>query len=304
MPPSDTSQLSQVKPEPLGTGDVPSLPHSNSTITLRRILTGLTRVQKYSAYIFGTFLGIHVTSVVVVPCLPSMIVPLTIKQEIFEMARAVYHSIPMFETAVILASSITHVIAGISIRAVRWRINRHRPITRQKSHDAPVNEKSDDVGLGGITSLIGLGYRKSIISKLVPGLTPLSFSGYCLFPLLGYHFYKFRYLPYSIDGDSSLINLEYISYYLNVSPQAWGNLFNFVSIASLVWVTAYHVTSGWLKFNNKYSSKWKKFGYLVINVTSLLGIISIFKFKNDFVNLDHVGFIGKSFTNYLASALV
>jgi hypothetical protein len=305
--PYDSSQLSKltaVQPLPVELEDTPETPNTNSTKTLRRILSGLFKVQKYSAYVFGAFLGIHVTSVVLVPSVSDYIIPLDIKQEIFEMSRSIYHSIPFVEKVMILGASVTHIISGIGIRITRNLINRHRVRKYSRNSNSIVDEKSDEIGLGGITAILGLGYRKSIISKLFPTLTPLSFSGYILIPLLAFHFLKFRYLPIQVDGDSNLINLDYISYYLNHSVKKFGNFGNLLALFALVWTMSYHSVSGWLRFNSKYSWNWKRLGYLVISLMSLLSLISIFKFKHNYINLDKSGFIGKSFLKYLSSILV
>ncbi|CAG91095.2 DEHA2G23980p [Debaryomyces hansenii CBS767] len=297
-------ELREVSPEPMTLDDlnliakekgVPNyMPHKRNPI-LSKILYYLLKVQKYSAYTFSSFLGLHLTSVVIVPGLG---VPMPLAQEIFEMSRAVYQSIPHFENLIIIGSSICHVCSGIGIRLIRSRLKEGEK-HRSKLVYEPVikNDERDDIGLGGITGLIGLGYRKSMISRLIPGLSPLSFSGYLLLPLIGYHFTKFRQIPSVIDGDSSLINLDYITYYLNKSRlEKIGNVINYVALMGLVVIGSYHFVSGYLKLNHKYSLNYKKIGYTFIGGLSILGCISLIRFKS----LPLVeGFIGKSFTNYV-----
>lgn len=291
--------LTPVKPIPI---ELEELPEQNATKRIRKSLNGLYKVQKYSAYTFGVFLGIHVTSVIIIPSISELLIPSSVKQEIFEISRAVYHAIPFFEKIVILGASFTHIFSGIAIRYLRGRLNKYR--TKNFQNNSVINEKSDYIGLGGITALLGLGYRKSLILKIFPTLSPLSFSGYVLIPLICYHFLKFRYFPILVDGDSSLINLDYISYYLNHSKTNYAKLFNLLALFSLVWTMSYHSVSGWLKFNGKYSWDWKRAGYMVITSISALSVVSVLQFKNNYINLDKAGFIGRSFLKYLSSYLL
>lgn len=297
-------ELRHITPEPITLEDlnvvasekgVPDFDHHIRNPILRKLLYYLLKMQKYSAYTFSSFLGLHLTSVVIIPGLG---VPIPLSQEVFEMSRAVYQSIPHFENLVIIGSSVCHVCSGIGIRIIRNRIKKNERHHSKLAYEPVIkNEERDDIGLGGITGLIGLGYRKSVISRLIPGLTPLLFSGYMLLPLIGYHFTKFRYIPQIIDGDSSLINLEYITYYLNKSPlEKAGNFINFMALMILVLMGSYHFVSGFLKLNHKYSLKYKKLGYGIIGTLSVLGCISLMRFKS----LPLVpGFLGKLFAKYV-----
>jgi len=143
--------------------------------------------------------------------------------------------------------------------------------------------------------LFGLGYRKSFTVQF--GLTPLQFSGYVLIPFFIYHMYKFRYIPWINDGDSSLINLEYISYVLNLKHPMW----NVFALGTLIYSMSYHGTNGLMKLKGKYSKTWKKIGLAVVNGVSLLGWISVYLFKCNVEVIDVNGFLGKSFTKYLRS---
>lgn len=297
-------ELREITPEPITLEDLNAIasekgvpnfrPYKRNPI-LQKVLFYLLKVQKYSAYTFASFLGLHLTSVVVIPGLG---VPMPVGQDVFEMSRAVYQSIPQFENIVILGSSICHVCSGIGIRFIRNYIKEQSNHHSKLVHEPVIkNDERDDIGLGGITGLIGLGYRKSIISRLVPGLTPLQFSGYLLLPFISYHFTKFRYIPQIIDGDSSLINLEYITYYLKVSPlERAGRAINYIGLMGLVLIGSYHFVSGFLKLNRKYSLNYKKMGYGVISGLSVLGFISLMRF-NSLQLAD--GFIGKLFAKYV-----
>lgn len=257
-------------------------------------LPGLMRTHRYSAYTFLGFLGIHATSVMLVPVLP---IEPGIKQEVFEMARSVYHSLPQVEN-VVLGAALTHVVTGIWMRILRRK--KSKPRHKQLLQEPPIisDPTRSDIGLGGITSLLGLGFKKSWISQQVPGLSPLAFSGYVLIPFLLVHFAKFRWLPIFVDGDLSLVNLEYITYYLTHSPIRGGNVLNAFNLITLVWVTLYHVVSGMLRYNHKYSVNWKRFGYLLINSFTAVGLFAIWKYRSN--SVESTGFIATTFKKYLS----
>ncbi|KAI5959811.1 uncharacterized protein KGF55_005043 [Candida pseudojiufengensis] len=274
--------------------------------TSKWLIPILYRVQKYSAYSFLSFLGIHLTSVIVVPILP---INPEIKNEVFSITKAIYHDIPFFESFVIIGSSLTHILSGIALRIIKnYKKNqikekqqRHKlnseNIIKINNSNIKLEDNDDEIGLGGISSIFGLGYRKSFITKYF-NLTPLQFSGYLSIPFLIYHFYKFRYIPLSIEGDSSLINLDYVNYVLNLKFP----LFNEICLGTLVWVVSYHVTNGILKLNSLYSSTWKKIGLGVVNTIGIMGMISIWFFKNDKQFLFNGNdFVGKAFKKYLNS---
>ncbi|EMG45694.1 MCP1 Mitochondrial adapter protein MCP1 [Candida maltosa Xu316] len=291
---SNSDSLAKVVPIPLDTIDDPSpiVPQKKSWL-----VPTLYRIQKYSAYSFISFLGIHVTSVIIVPILP---IDQTIKDEIFSMGKAIYQSVPLYEPIFIIGSVSAHLLSGISLRIYKKFFTKKNNSTtsKTKSVDSPVrrlNDHDDEIGFGGLANLFGLGYRKSFTLKF--GLTPLQFSGYLLVPFLLYHFYKFRYLPLINDDDSSLINLEYISYVLNLKHPAW----NVLALSSLVWIMSYHATNGMLKLQSKYSPYWKKIGLGIVNGLGVLGMFAVYLFKSNSEIIDINGFLGKSFKKYIDS---
>ncbi|ODV78852.1 uncharacterized protein CANTADRAFT_26774 [Suhomyces tanzawaensis NRRL Y-17324] len=308
-PTSPVEDLHQVVPIPVDLDAIDNEPLSPGPelwppkSTTRSVLHGLGVVQKYSAYGFCTFLGLHVASTVIVPILPM--VPHEIKQEVFEMARSIYQQVPLFESVMIIGAAAVHVASGIGIRICRNILKKHKKDTNElrsnftKALEEPVikDDTRDDIGLGGITGILGLGYRKSWISRQLPGMSPLSFSGYILIPLVALHFTKFRYLPIAVGEDSSLVNLDYITYYLNHSKVYLGNALNFGALLLLLWVMMYHSVSGMLRINRKFSMKWKQFGYVVINGVTLMGLATMVVFKR--APVDSTGYIGRSFLKYL-----
>lgn len=295
MPEHDVSQLAQVAPEPLEldeltTKDVSAPSVSNGVDEwLKRLVRILVPVQKISSVGFASFLGIHLTSVVVVPGLG---IPLPESQQIFEMARALYQWAP-FEN-IILGCAGVHIAAGIGLRLARTILGT-RKLKRRGYR--PIHRPDDeDIGLGGITSLLGLGYRRSWISTVIPSMSPLAFSGYASIPLVLFHYFKFRLRPVSIDGDSALVNLHYVPFVLKGS--AWGTLGNWINVLSLgalVWVVLYHWVSGVMRYQGWFSPASKKWGYFVISTISVLGAISMGRLSRLPLDMD---FAGKRFMLY------
>ncbi|CCG24951.1 hypothetical protein CORT_0G02710 [Candida orthopsilosis Co 90-125] len=270
----------------------------------RWLIPILYRIQKYSAYSFISFLGIHVTSVVIVPIIP---VDKELKQQVFSLAKAVYQDIPFFEPIAIIGASLVHIVAGMGLRLVRGykKHQLHRRLEQKKEKHRTLNnndsfnirDDDDDIGFGGLSNIFGLGYRKSFISKIL-GITPLQFSGYLLIPFVAYHYYKFRYVPMSIEGDSSLINLDYVSYVLNLKHPK----FQVLALTSLVWIMSYHVTNGVMKLNSWYSKSCKRIGLAVVNLMGICGMVGVYLFKKE--EIDGGDFLGKVFTKYINSFLL
>lgn len=247
-------ELNKVIPEPIELDELK--PPKKSWI-----VNILRKVQKYSSYTFLSFYSIHSMSVIISPSF----LPMSLNGEIFEISRAVYSSLE----PIIFGSVATHILSGMILRYLK-------PRKRTKK----VYENSDETGLGGITSLVGLGVRRSWISKITNDyLTPLSFSGYSLIPLLAIHFFKFKMAPTEIDGDSSLVSLSYISTVLNNSMIKFGPYLNFALLLALVYNSSYHVVSGMLKFRGYYSKESKKVGYGIISGFTLMGVVSLVRFK-------------------------
>ncbi|EGW30021.1 uncharacterized protein SPAPADRAFT_63639 [Spathaspora passalidarum NRRL Y-27907] len=258
----------------------------------------LYKIQKYSAYSFVSFVGIHLTSVVIVPILP---IDTGIKQEVFSLAKAVYHALPLYETTIIYGSSLLHVISGVTLRVLRTYERQQKKKNKKTGHfnmndSIQIKDSDDDIGLGGISSIFGLGYKKSWISQTF-GVSPLQFSGYILIPLVAYHYFKFRLSPLLVEGDSSLINLDYITYMVNLrNPTA-----NLLALSGLVWTATYHVCNGLLKLNHKFNKNWKRFGLVMINAIGSLGMLAIYYYKIDTDIINVNGYLGKSFASYINS---
>lgn len=288
------SELTQVIPEPL---ELPLLDSPNSPSyepkkdVWMRIIKKLGQIQKYSAYSFLGFFGLHITSTVFAPGLG---INLDRCQDLFEMCRNVYLG-PVLEYTAIYATAGVHVAAGITIRLLGGQKRKRRP--RLQSEVIIKDGERDDIGLGGVGTLLGLGYKKSWISTKFPSLTPLTFSGYVMLGALGYHFFKMRYAPAMFDGDSSLITLHYVTHYLRQSYYGiMGRAFNYGMLVLLVGLSFYHIVSGLFKYRRQFKLRAKKIAYGVIGTCTALSLISITRLSK--WNLEP-GFIGKQFSVYL-----
>lgn len=286
--------LTPVVPEPF---ELPLLDSSNlSTHTpkkdvWRRILDKLAQIQKYSAYGFLGFFGLHISSTVFAPGLG---INLDRCQDFFEMCRNVYLG-PLFEYSAIYATAGIHVAAGIALRFLRGNNNTKRP--NSQSEVIITDGERDDIGLGGVGTLLGLGFKKSWISTNFPSLTPLTFSGYIMLGALGYHFFKMKLAPCFVDGDSSLVTLHYVTHYLRQSYYGtMGRAFNYGMLVLLLGLSFYHIVSGLFKYRRQFKPRAKKIAYGVIGTCTGLSLIAMARLSR--WNLE-TGFMGKQFALYL-----
>lgn len=312
--PLSPESLRQIQPEPItleelqvsrarGPGaPVPQFP------MLRKIIHYLGKVQKYTGYLFTTFVGIHLLAVVIAPGLGVLMAK---SQDLFELGRTVYQQIPGMELVLVTGCTVAHVLSGVAMRMLRNHIRHQtRPAsagaTKLSLHlnDTPIITEltRDDIGLGGITGLIGLGYRRLLILRLVPELTPLTFSGYLLIPVAAYHYTKFRWLPMMVDGDLGLVLLQYITHilqYNDVAPQ-WQRTFNFAALVLVTWLALYHMVSGLWKLRRRFSARDKKLAYVVINTLTALSCVSLWRFKTATVSTsDYMGRLFARYVRYL-----
>ncbi|SGZ55973.1 CIC11C00000003518 [Sungouiella intermedia] len=284
-------ELTQVVPQPFELpSDHVSPPPKKHPTFLTKLIKVLTQIQKYSSYTFLGFFGLHIASTVVVPGLG---INAEKCQDIFEMCRNVYLG-PLVEYLAIYAAGGIHLASGICIRVLRLFSSR----TRAQPKDFLIkDEYREDIGLGGLGTLLGLGYKRSWISSTFPSFTPLTFSGYVMAVCLGFHWFKMRLAPMLVDGDSSLVTLKYVTHYLHQSPFGkWGAFCNYAMLVLLLWVSFYHIVSGLFKWRRQVRARAKKIAYGVIGTFTSLSVIAILRMN--LWPLD-TGFMGKQFAKYL-----
>lgn len=289
--PMPLDELQQVVPEPfeLGADDLVPAPKKKTTF-LTNLIKALVKVQKYSSYTFLGFFGLHIASTVVVPGLG---IHADRCQDFFEMCRNIYLG-PVVEYLAIYAVGGIHLASGICLRILRLFRSKERPHPREI---VIKDEYREDIGLGGLGTLLGLGYKRSWISSTFPSFTPLTFSGYVMAACLGFHWFKMKLAPVLVDGDSSLITLNYVTHYLHQSPLGkWGGYFNWAMLMLLLWVSFYHIVSGLFKWRRQVRARAKKIAYVVIGTFTSLSIIAVSRMS--LWKLDS-GFMGKQFAKYL-----
>lgn len=294
------SDLAHISPEPTADSDIPGLVNPYKSLSKRDWVGPLLyRAQKYSAYGFSAFLGIHACLVIVVPALS--IASGSFASQTFSLARAVYLDIPGFEPIMIYGSLALHLASGIFGRI--WRLYRGYARPKTPRADMVIQDGSrEDVGLGGVSSLFGMGYRTASIARWIPGLLPLAFSGYVLIPLLAIHFWKFKIIPMTIDGDLSNVSLDYVAFSATQGTDL-KMIANQLLLYSLVIITSYHVVSGWLRYGRRFSIKWKRAAYAIIATAGALTWSSLRNITKHFGEEATSGYLASTYSRYSAAFL-
>lgn len=159
-----------------------SLHHLMTQITTTQILIIFTKWKhrhpcfngnsKYSSYAFTGFLGLHLTSVVI---LPAFSYSAGNKALLFTNTIYQNHAV---EPILVTGSLVAHILSGSILRCYK--------LYRSKSL-----------------------YERWV--SPISRLNSVSLAGYVAIPMLASHFYAVRWLPQHILGDSSLISLDYIA---------------------------------------------------------------------------------------------
>ncbi|KAF8461266.1 hypothetical protein BDZ91DRAFT_737615 [Kalaharituber pfeilii] len=174
----------------------------------------LTRTQRYSAYTFTSFLGLHFTAVSLSPLLtpppsPSLIL----------LTRPYYQSPPLLEALLIPVSLTTHVLSGVLLR-----LRRHFLATARYGHAPPFFTKAN--------------------------FPALSVTGYLLVPLITLHATVTRVIPLFVSGDSSSVDLSLVAHGFNyhTSTPRLGWWLSATYYVSFVGIASWHVVHGFAKF--------------------------------------------------------
>ncbi|ANZ78042.1 BA75_05053T0 [Komagataella pastoris] len=288
-------ELSPVQPLPLDIG-IPVTPNEKELRERRRfskLIPFLYTVQKWSILPFGCFALLHIPAVVVMPS-----ISVNLAKQLFTMGRCVYQA-PGLESLMVWGSLGVHILSGVTLRLLKIYRNysyygmMHKRTRRRKSLFAKDN--ADDLdpsyGMGGITSLLGLGFKGSYISKIL-GISPLSFTGYLLLPVLAAHIYDMRLLPASIDGDSNLIDVEYITQAL--VQHKWTTS---LGLLALVGLASYHTIGGMMRYLKLYSLRSRQWSYALV-----IGMFTVAGFSIRAISQLPLmqGYVGKRYSVYLA----
>lgn len=282
--------LKEVVPEPVNIGPgVPGVPASlpksgDSHPYLSRSISLCKKVQKYSVLPFSCFSLVHIFSVVVTP---AVFGPQT-ADDLISVGRELYH-IPVVEVG-IFASAALHVVSGVvgnlltryqnyvkyGRSGARRNSKKHKFETSMKvtGNAEDVEVKDINEGLGGISSVVGAGSRPSITSRMF-GLSPLAFSGYVYLCLLLDHIFNERVAPVMVDGDSSMVDLSYVSYAMQQT--FWKT---FTGLNLLVVTATYHMAVGANRYLKRFKLKQRRRTYLTLVALAACGFVSLLRIRH------------------------
>lgn len=265
----------------------------------------LKPLQKYSSYSFSIFSIIHGITISIGP-----LISIDSANELLSLGRSLYQS-PGFEEFLVWGSLFCHVGSGLLIRSIKiWgdkirygklknKKLRKQSIVDQNSivKEGNINIDDSEIGLiGGFSNFIGFGFKKNWIFKKF-GVTTLILSGWLSLPLILYHVFQVRIIPNMVDGDSSLINFEFISYLFNKDLILKTLNVTVYSLMSII--TTYHMIFGLIKFLKVKNLNFRKFIGLLINLISLCTLIGIYNL-NKFDISEIPKFIIKKYDIYLS----
>ncbi|CCH40482.1 putative membrane protein [Wickerhamomyces ciferrii] len=314
MPDKSIASLSQASPIPIEIqeDDGKSFgPYRKSS----KIIPILKSVQKYSSYTFTIFSFLHGVNVLVVPSIST-----GIAEEILSMNRSIYQATGL-ENILVWGSLSVHILSGALMRIIRnWRYREryggsrahdnklkrkrrdshldHEVISQNYEGEVNINDDSEVGLMGGLTNYFGFGFKKSLIFRYF-GLSPLQATGYLSIPLVLYHSLQVRIIPNIVEGDSSYINFDFISYLFNNNKHYSGPILNWIIYPALISFTTYHIISGWMKLLNVRSLTKRKIGATIVNIISLLGIYSLYTITKIDCHSSVAQFIQKRFDMYI-----
>jgi succinate dehydrogenase/fumarate reductase cytochrome b subunit len=280
------STLHEVSPEPVALGPgIPAglSPSGNNHPYLTKTISILRKAQAYSIIPFGGFAAIHIFSVVITPAIfgPEA------GNDMIGLGREIYH-VPIVELSILLSATI-HVTSGILLNFTRkyynyikygktklgknFKKDSIKNSMKIKSNIENTEVKDINEGLGGISSIVGAGSRPSITARWL-GLSPLSFSGYMFLIFLGGHVFYERIAPLIVDGDSSMIDLNYVSHGLQ---ETFWKTFNGINL--LVITGTYHMLVGLNRYLGRFTLKQRKRTYQTLAMLAILGCVSLLRVK-------------------------
>lgn len=177
--------------------------------------TIVTRIQRYSSYAFTVFTSFHIANVALIPLATRSVAE---SNRYLLLTRPYYQSL-LTEPLLVALPLVAHVGSGIALRLYRRRqaLQRYGAETRNDKRTIPW-----------------------------PALSGTSALGYALLPLASFHVWTTRILPLYAHGDSSLINLSYISHGFAAHP-----FVSFTGFTALVGIGAWHIVWGaakWMGF--------------------------------------------------------
>ena len=172
----------------------------------------MTRLQRYSSYVFTVYASFHIANTSIIPLLTRSV---PAAETYLLLTRPYYQSFPL-EPLLITLPIATHVLSGLALRINRRNAN----LKRYGASHLPITTRFEQ----------GL--------KVWPTLSWSSRSGYVLLPLVLGHAFVNRTLPWIYEGGSSSVGLQYVSHGFAKHPfLAWTGYMALISIGvgHIVW---------------------------------------------------------------------
>lgn len=172
----------------------------------------MLRIQKYSSYAFTVFTSFHFANIAIIPLATRSV----LESNRYLLLTRPYYQSALTEPLLVGIPLVAHVTSGIALRLYRRRqtLQRYGAETRTDKRTIPW-----------------------------PALSGTSALGYALIPVAGFHVWTTRILPLYAHGDSSLINLSYISHGFALHP-----VVSFAGFSALVGIGVFHLAWGAAKW--------------------------------------------------------
>ncbi|KAK3114684.1 hypothetical protein LTR53_006770 [Teratosphaeriaceae sp. CCFEE 6253] len=177
----------------------------------------LTRIQKYSSYVFTAYGAAHIVNTSIIPLITRSVPE---SERYVLLTRPYYQGIPA-EPLLIIIPLYAHVISGIALRVVR------RTLTARRYGDSGSRE----------------GKKSFFSSDFWPRVSGISKLGYPLVPLLAGHVFINRVIPQQFSGGQSNVNLSYVAHAFAKHPAV-----SYAGFSALIGVGVLHITWGWAKW--------------------------------------------------------
>jgi len=200
----------------------------------------VTRLQKYSSYVFTIYASFHITNTSIIPLITRSV---PASETYLLLTRPYYHSFP-FEPLLVTLPIATHILSGLALRIHR----RNAIIARYGASHVSVSDR----------------FKQRV--RVWPPVSWSSMSGYILTPLVLSHAFTNRLVPYIYEGGSSSVGLGFVSHGFAKHPfLAWSSYTALIAVAAGHFVWGAARWNGWLPRGNDKRSKRR---WWVINAIS------------------------------------
>lgn len=185
----------------------------------------MTRIQRYSSYVFTAFATAHITNTAILPLATRSVQS---SDTYLLLTRPYYQSFPL-EPILVAAPLTAHVLSGLALRIYR---------RRQAAKRYGAESRSE---------------RKRIPWPRVSGTSAL---GFTLAPLVGAHAFVNRILPLWQEGGNANIGLEYVSHGFARHP-----IMSIIVYLPLLGAVSFHVVWGWARWMGWHPEQVVQGGY-------------------------------------------